>query len=43
MLYDVISSRIFYILYLVTITVTVSYEMTDVWPSDVITNPNPKF
>ena len=25
------------------ITVTVLFDVTDVWPSDVITNPNPKF
>ena len=47
MLYDIIFSRMFYIflyvLYLMTIIVTILCEMTDVWLSDVITNPNPKF
>ena len=47
MLYDILSSKIFYILpyilWLVTVTVTVSSDVTDMWLSDVITNPNPKF
>ncbi len=30
-------------MYHVTVTVTVSSDVTDVWPSDIITNPNPKF
>ena len=47
MLYDIISSRIFfvlpYVMCLVTITITMSSDVTDVWLSDVVTNPNPKF
>ena len=33
----------FYVIHdFVTITVTM-FDVTDVWPSDVVTNPNPKF
>jgi len=47
MLYNIISSRMFYILlyilWLVTVTITMSSDVTDVWLSDIVTNPNPKF
>ena len=47
MLYDIILSRIFYVLpyisWFVTITITISSNVTDMQLSDVVTNPNPKF
>ena len=47
MLYDVTSSKTFYILlyimWLVTMTVITLSDVMDVWPSDVVPNPNPKF
>jgi len=30
-------------MYYVIVTVTVSSDVTDVWPSDIVTNTNPKF
>jgi len=46
-LYDIILSEpsisFPYIMWLVTVTVTMSSDMTDVWPGNIITNPDSSF
>ena len=32
-----------YIMWLVTVTVTMSSDVTDVWPGDIVTNPDSSF